>query len=180
MKIKYITLSILAFSLLSCKEDEHGPHDENELITTVKLNFSANGQTQTFAYRDIDGDGGMAAVVDKISLSPTTNYDVTVSFSDESKNPAVNITEEVEEEADEHLVIFTSNPSGLGIYSYADKDSKNLPIGLKGQFRTTTAGTGKLKVQLRHQPPVGGKDTKNGTATPGSDDVNIEFNLEVK
>jgi hypothetical protein len=167
-------------NLYSCKEKEVDPTEENELITTVKLNFANAGTVKTFKYSDPDGDGGKAAVIDKITLSPNTSYTLTIELIDESKSPAFNIGEEVKAEADEHLFIYTTNPTNLAAYTYGDKDSKNLGIGLTGNFITNAAGTGSLKVQLRHQPPVNGKPTKDGTATPGSDDVNIDFSLSVQ
>jgi type 1 fimbria pilin len=165
---------IAAILLAGCKADDPEP-DENELITTVMLRFTSGGTTRTFSAKDLDGDGGVAPVLDKITLAPNVTYDLAVEFKDESKSPVVDITSEVSEEADEHLVIYTPNPSGLMTVTVTDKDSKNLPIGLRGTARTqATAGTGKLTVQLRHQP-----GTKNGTPGPGSDDANVTFDVEI-
>lgn len=178
---KHGKLFILGFSLLAfvaCdRADDAVEPEENELITTVSLKFTEQGttNTQTFTYRDTDGDGGAApSRFDNVALKPNATYRLDVEFLDESKNPAKNITTEVAEEADEHLVIYTPSPAALLTYTATDKDSKNLPIGLTGTARTGAAGTGKLRVQLRHQP-----GTKNGTTQPGSDDVNLEFNLTV-
>lgn len=169
---------ILGFS--SCKEKEVEPTEENELITTVKLNFENAGAVTTFKYSDPDGDGGAMPSIEKINLQPNKAYNLTIELLDESKSPALNISDEVSEEADEHLFIYTPSPSTLLTYVYGDKDSKNFGVGLVGKITTNSTGTGKLKVQLRHQPPVGGVATKNGTATPGSDDINIDFDVEVK
>ncbi|MEZ4903164.1 MAG: hypothetical protein R2822_16095 [Spirosomataceae bacterium] len=114
-----------------------------------------------------------------ISLKANKTYQLEVSFLDESKSPAENITQEVKEEADEHLVVITSMPAALFIYTATDKDSRNLPIGLVGSLKTNAANTGTLRLQLRHQPPVGGVAMKDGTANLGSDDVNVAFNLTV-
>lgn len=160
------------------------PDDENELITTVQLNFTEIGGAsapQTFTYRDIDGDGGNApSAFGKITLKPNTTYTLTVGLKDESKTPAEDIGEEVKKEADEHLFIFTPSPASLLAYTYGDTDSRNFPIGLTGTVKTGAVGTGKLKVQLRHQPPVSGNLVKDGTPGPGSDDVNLDFDVEVK
>lgn len=177
-------LSILAVFFLvgfnSCKEKEIEPGEENELITTVNLKFTNAGNSQTFKYLDLDGDGGKVATIDKISLKPNTEYSVEIELFDESKSPKLNISEEVAAEADEHFFVYTANPASLLKYTYTDKDKNNLPVGLKGTITTTTAASGKLKVQLRHQPPVNGKATKDGTANPGSDDINIDFDLAVQ
>ncbi|TDB64038.1 hypothetical protein [Arundinibacter roseus] len=173
----------LTLFLTQCKKAEDvEPEEENELITTVVLKFTESGSTTPlqFTFRDTDGDGGNAPTTfDKIALKANTSYTLTVEFLDESKTPAEDITEEVEEEADEHLVIFTATPASLLTYVYGDKDANNFPIGLTGTATTGAAGTGKLKVQLRHQTPVNGVPVKNGTPGPGSDDVNLDFDLEV-
>jgi hypothetical protein len=144
------------------------------------LNFKNGNDFKSFSYKDLDGDGGIAPVVDKISLVANTSYDLSIEFLDESKSPAINITQEVNGESDEHLVLFTPSTNALGSYSYADKDVNLLPIGLMGKYSTMSAGIGTLKVQLRHQPPINGKNTKDGTPTPGSDDIKIDFQIEVK
>lgn len=179
--MKKLGIVILSFVLaISACKDEHDVGHENELITTVKLNFKNGNETRSFSYKDLDGDGGMAPTVDKISLKPNISYDLSVEFLDESKTPALNITEEVKEEADEHLVVITPSSATVGAYTYSDKDVNLLPIGLMGKFTSKSAATGTLKVQLRHQPPINGKKSKDGTATPGSDDINIDFQIEVK
>lgn len=162
----------------SDKADEPEPADENELITTINLKFTEQGTTtvQTFSWQDKDGDGGQAPTkFDKIVLKPNKTYDLAVELLDESKTPAEDITKEVEEESDEHLFVFTTNPATLATYAYGDKDVNNLPVGLNGTLKTAAAGTGKLRVQLRHQA-----NTKDGTPTPGSNDVDVNFDLTVQ
>ena len=166
------------FAAVSCKEAP-APEDENELITTVKLKFTEGTTSQTFEWKDLDGDGGKAPTIQGVALKPNKTYKLDITFLDESKTPATDITTEVAKEADEHLVIFTPMPTNLLTYTYGDKDANNFPIGLAGSVKTTAAGTGSLKVQLRHQPLVNNMRQKNGTITPGSDDVNISFVVTV-
>lgn len=173
-------LAIIALSIISCSKTSIDAVDENELITTVKLNFTAGGTTQTFSYSDPDGDGGKAPTIDNISLKANTTYTMNIQLLDESKNPVSNITDEVSTQRDEHLFIYTPSSSTLLTYTYGDKDSRNLNVGLTGSVKTGAVATGKLKVQLRHQPPIGGKASKDGTAAPGSDDVNIDFNVVIQ
>ena len=171
----------LLLSMVACKDTSVDVEEENEIITTVKLNFTSGGTTQTFVFNDPDGDGGNAPTkFDNISLKPNTSYTLTVELLDESKTPADNITNEVKTESDEHLFVFTPSPASLLTYTYGDKDPRNFPIGLTGTAQTGAAGTGKLKVQLRHQPPVNGKEVKDGTPAPGSDDVNLDFNISIQ
>lgn len=178
-------LAIGSLLLLNgCKKaTDPQPADENELITTVTLRFTQQGttNTQAFSYQDKDGDGGAAPTkFDAVTLTANTSYSLTVEVLDESKTPTNNVTSEIKEKQDEHLFVYTASPTTLLTYTYGDLDSRNFPVGLTGTARTGAAGTGQLNVRLRHQPPINGVAVKNGTATPGSDDVNLNFTLTVK
>jgi hypothetical protein len=178
-KITWTLLFGITALFTQCKDsgNEVKPDDENELITTVILKFTEQGTTNvsTFKSSDPDGEGGNPPVIDAISLKANTTYSVGIQLLDESKTQPVDITKEVEEEAEDHLFLYTASPTSLLTYTAEDKDSNNYPIGLAGKAVTGTTGTGKLKVQLRHQP-----GNKNGTATPGSDDVNVDFDLKIQ
>ncbi|MCF2503394.1 hypothetical protein L0663_08415 [Dyadobacter sp. CY107] len=179
-RISWTLLLAVAMSFTQCKDagDDVQIDDENELITSVTLKFTEEGTTNTtsFSYKDADGDGGNAPTrFDTIALKPNKTYTLAIELLDESKTPASNITEEVAEESDEHLFVYTPTPSTLLTYTYGDKDINNYVIGLTGKAVTTAVGTGKLRVQLRHQP-----ESKNGTPSPGSDDVSLEFTLKVQ
>jgi hypothetical protein len=179
-KLTWMLLFGIATLFTQCKDsgEEVEADDENELITSITLTFTevGTGAVSTFAYKDPDGDGGNAPTrFDTISLKANSSYIVTPEFLDESKTPVENITEEIKEKAFEHLLVYTPNPTTLLTYTYGDKDASGYPIGLTGTAKAGTAGTGVLKVQLRHQP-----NAKNGTPAPGSDDVNLDFNLKVK
>jgi hypothetical protein len=176
-KFPILLLIVLA---LGCKEKEVAPAEENELITTVKLTFTENGQTKVFKISDLDGDGGMPPIKEKILLEVNKSYILKVSFLNETATPVEDLNTEITAEADEHLVVISPNPRAIASYTYTDKDPNGLPIGLEGVFKTSNSGTGQLRLQLRHQPPVNGKNTKDGTATPGSDDVDLTFDLEIK
>lgn len=179
----FIGLTLL---LAQCKSASNvEPDDENELITTVQLEFSPTliftGDPTLFTYRDIDGDGGNPPTrFDTISLVAHAEYLVKITLLDESKNPAQDISKEVKAKSDEHLFVFTPAPATLLTYTYGDKDPRDLPLGLIGTVKTGAAGTGTLRVQLRHQPPISDKIQKDGTPNPGSDDVNLNFNVIVK
>lgn len=176
-----IYLAIAGISMTACKKEAPAAEDENELITTVRLKFTQGTTIQTFEFKDIDGDGGAAPTkFDRIVLKPNTTYTLAVELLDETKTPVENKTDEVKKEQDEHLFVFSPAPASLLSYSYGDKDSKGFNVGLTGTAKTTAAGTGTLRVQLRHQPPIGGVAAKNGTVGPGNDDVNLSFNLTVQ
>ena len=181
---RYAALSALAVLLAQCKNASNvDPSDEGELITTVRLSFTeaGSGTLRTFEFQDKDGEGGNPPTrFDRVVLPANSTFTMTIELLDESKPTPVDITKEVQEEADEHLFVFTTTPAGLITYTYGDKDSRGLPVGLVGSARTGNAGMGTLKVQLRHQTPRDGRPRKDGTPGPGSDDVNLDFPLTIQ
>ncbi|WP_304064125.1 hypothetical protein [Pedobacter glucosidilyticus] len=180
-KFKFLAFAVLLIgSISACKKDEPLPDvNEDELITTVTLRFTnaANpSDVVTVTARDLDGDGGNAPVIGSIQLRPNATYNWEVTqILNETESPAEDIKEEIEEEDDEHLLVYTATPANLIAINITDKDRNNLPVGLAGTATTTAAGTGSLRVTLRHQP----NGLKNGTATPGSTDFEFTFPLTV-
>lgn len=177
-----ILILYLVFIFGGCgKKEEPAPEDENELITTVRLKFTESGTTttQTFEWKDLDGDGGNAPTITSVILRSSRTYKLDVEFLDESTTPAINKTTEIQTKADQHLVVLAPSPSSLFSYTPTDKDSRNFPIGLTGTVVTSSTNMGTLRVQLRHHPPINGQPVKNGTVIPGSDDVNVTFSLTV-
>ncbi len=180
-KLSLIAFMAITVAVTSCKKDkkELPKIDENELFTTIKLKFTDQANTsdvKTFIWRDVDGDGvGNPAVIDNIILKPNTNYNMEVSeILNESATPVQNITDEVKEESDEHLLVYKPSLNLLTV-DITDKDKNNLQIGLSSIVKTNTAKNGTLQVILRHQPGV-----KNGTEAPGSTDFDISFNVKVQ
>jgi hypothetical protein len=181
-------LALGAFSLVvvSCKKDAAKPtdnhdHNDSELITTLELKFSGKGvlgndTTFVVMFNDTDGDGGNAPTqFDTIHLLKNSTYKVELTLLDKSKTPKDTISNEVLEEANDHLFFYSSNPSGLVNVLITDKDSNNKNLGLKSTWTTTNTGSGKVKVQLMHQP-----GTKDGTSATGDTDVEVDFEVNVK
>jgi hypothetical protein len=153
----------IAFGLLlaACGGDDGGSSNDNEVITTVILRFTpTTGSAVTAEFDDPDGDGGQAPTVDPVSL-PAGNYTLTVQFQNRLETPPEEITDEVRDEHDVHLLLFTgtavvgpatTNTSGPLMQSYSDMDGNGLPVGLENSI-VASAGTGQLTVTLRHMPP---------------------------
>lgn len=171
----------LATVMAGCKGSDPEP-EENEFISTVQVTFTpaGGGSPITASWKDLDGDGGMAPTVTPLNLAANTTYTVAVKFLNETVSPVDDITKEVEEEADEHLVVFTPAPANLLQFTITDRDSRNFPIGLASRAVTTGAGTGNLQVVLRHQPPVNGQPIKNGSPTLGSTDADVTFGVTIR
>lgn len=160
--------------LMSCGEDPD-PVNEEELITTVILKFTPvmGGPTVNFTWRDLDGDGPNQPVIQTITLNANTTYSVAIQLLNESETPAEDITEEIEEEADEHLFCFeVSNGLNLSI-TRTDTDGA-FEVGLESEWVAGAASTGQVTVILKHQPGV-----KNGSCAPGEVDVEATFPVTI-
>lgn len=179
LTIKYL-LPLFAFGILlatGCnKDDDDHDHDPQELITTVQLEFTpSTGSPLTFTFKDTDGIGGNAPVVDNIALAANTVYTLRLKFLDESNASDVeDITVEIGEESAEHLVCF-SVEGGIPLPVIQDTDTNGKPLGLESRYTTTTAGTGKLTVALKHNPD---KAAASPCST-GETDAEVVFNVAI-
>ena len=176
--LAFLALGVITFS--SCKDDEivNPPNpNEEELITTVELvftNAADSSDVSTFKFADPDGEGGDTPTQhDTIRLAQKTNYTLAVRFLDESTTDVEDITEEVKEEAEEHLVCYTADASTS--ITITDKDANGLDLGLAARVETTDAVSGTFTLSLKHQP-----DGKNGSCDLGETDVEVAFALEVE
>ena len=149
-------LAILSLSLSACGPLGNGALNEQEVITSMILTFTpaGGGAPITAEFDDPDGDGGELPTVQPIALAPG-EYALTVRLQNRFEDPPEEITDEVRDEADEHLFLFTGSataPGGPITQRYADQDANGLPIGLESTV-TARSGAGSLVVTLRHMPP---------------------------
>ncbi len=179
----FIALTIIAAAGLSaCKKDkpiENPPVvNEEELITTCQLTFTdVNGvqPTVTATFRDVDGPGGNAPeLFDTIRLQANTTYNAVISLLNESVTPAESISDEVLEEADEHLFCFTPAITLNLAITRTDSDGQ-FEIGLQSQWVTGIASARETTIRLKHQPGV-----KDGTCEPGDTDLELSFRTEIQ
>lgn len=190
----------LAFALAACGSDPGHGHNEAEVITTIQLTFApAGGGAPVVAVADDpDGDGGEPPTVDPIELA-VGSYDLAVRFENRLEDPAEDITVEVEDEADQHMVFFTGTavdgpasdrPGAPLAHLYGDQDENGLPIGLANDV-VAAAGAGVLTVTLRHLPPINATAVKTEdtaaevasgglTAIGGETDATASFELTVE
>ncbi|CAM3778358.1 hypothetical protein [Aquirufa aurantiipilula] len=183
MKSNFVYVFFFTLVLFSCKKDPAvEPTDDNELITTVELEFTnSKNVTKTFSFQDLDANSITPPdKFESIVLDANENYDMEVKVYDESRKPRVDVTEKIEEDAEAHLFVYKVTPASLFSLKAKDKDKNNLPVGLKNTGKTQGKGVGKLHVILKHQPPANGKRTKNGDEEIGSTDIDLEFKLEIK
>lgn len=198
-----IRTSGLVAALSSCLfvacGDDGGSTNENEVITTVILEFAPAGGGAAIAaeFDDPDGDGGAPPTIDPVNLTAGT-YALAVRFQNRLETPAEEITTEVTNESAFHQLFFTgtavvgpasSTATGPLTQSYSDQDANGFPIGLANAV-TAAAGTGTLTVTLRHmppeEPPVKAANTamlvKSGglDAIGGSTDAQVNFTVNVQ
>ena len=181
-----LSLSILVLSMLlftGCKKDDPVIPNEEEVITTLNytLTPSDGGTPVVFTFQDLDGDGGNPPIITGGTLAMNTTYIGFLELLNELETPPGNITEEVEEEADEHQFFFQTSLSGVN-FSYDDMDANGNPIGLLTTVTTEGPGNGTITVILRHEPDKFALGVSNGDITNagGETDIEVVFNVEVK
>lgn len=183
MKNLYFLVTVLFTILLaSCSKDNETPEavNEEELITTLKVTLVpvSEGNTIVLTTRDLDGDGPNEPVVTVSSnLTAGVAYNGTIELLDETKSPADNITEEVEEEADEHQFFYTIG-SGLDVTATATNlDSEGNLLGTEFELTANTASSGSLTFTLRHEPT---KPNDGLSSAGGETDIAATFSITVE
>lgn len=186
---KQFTLASIAFATLlfgatACNKTDDPKPDEQELITTARLTFTAASGSQTFNYKVQNGFGSGTpgtVSIDTIKLAPNTVYAVAVQILNESETPVEDITAEIIAEQLEHLFLFSSTPgTGAGSLTFSNglKDSEGRNFNLSGTMTSGAAGSGSLDMYLMHAPT-----DKNG-ATPaasgGETDVHATFPVRLQ
>ncbi len=111
-------------------------------------------------------------------LVANTTYEGSVAFLNETENPVEDITEEVEEEDDEHQVFFTPG-GGLDLTTeYENFDADGNPLGTLFTLTTGEASMGNFTITLRHELTK----PNDGLASAGGDtDIEVTFTeLEIQ
>ncbi len=185
MKTHNLPLWALLFSLVlfvACDPEEPGDGPEPELITTLNYTLTpTDGEVVVLTFQDPDGDGGDAPVISSGTLSANTTYVGTIELLNESVDPVEDITEEVEEEDEEHQFFFMSTVAGLTV-DYADQDEDDNPVGLTSSLTTGDASTGTLTINLIHEPQkdADGVATGDISNAGGESDIEVTFSIVVQ
>ncbi len=168
----------LSLTVFSCSDDPE-PVNEEEVITTMTVTLSASDASSVeLKYQDLDGDGPNAPVITVSGdLATETVYSGSIVLLNETESPAENITEEVEEEDDEHQFFFTVGSGLDAAVEYGNFDADLNPLGTEFLLSTGAAGSGSLTFTLRHEP----KKPNDGTLSDagGETDISASFNLTV-
>ncbi len=188
-------LLVGALFLTSCSDDDDSmPVNDEELITTMLVTLVDGADTVTLRFYDEDGADGPTEPVSEIvgTLKTSTTYNGSISILNESEDPAENVNEEIEGEADEHQFFYLTNDFGITI-EYTDQEcdynedpcegSNTLPVGITFTLTTTDAtGKGELRVVLRHELDKDAQGVADGDITNagGSPDIDWTFDIDVE
>lgn len=180
-KTRYLGLLFLAFNMVSCSDNTSNPVNEEEVISTVRIRLTGGGQVVTLISKDLDGEGPNAPdVTVSGNLNANTSYTGSVEFLNETVNPAVDLTSEIQLEGIEHQ-IFYQPTTGLGTFTYTDIDANGKPIGLTFNLLTGNATNGTLRVTLRHLPlkTAAGVSVGDITNAGGATDAEVVYPVVV-
>lgn len=171
----------LLLALGACGESSTAPGGENEVISRVTLTLTpSTGGTALVTYiDDADGNGPTApsAQVAVPALVRGVTYTGTVKFENRLSNPVEDITEEVEDEANEHRVFYTVTGTGVTV-STTDVDGQNRPLGVrftKAVAAGATAGTTRVVLCHYDDTPKPAAATSCTTET----DIDVTFNYTI-
>lgn len=177
-------LIVCAALFNGCKKDEEAvapPVPGNEFLTTVELvavNTADPTDSMVASWTDTTLVPHPAADINTpvLNLKANASYRVSVLFLDETQSPAGDVTAEIKERQNYHLICFTPLNANVTVKrTDLDTNVPALEVGLQDLFTTGAASTGQLNVQLRHQP-----NAKNGSCDPGSTDADVTYTVNIK
>ncbi len=180
-----ITVAAGLCTLAACNKDEKqvSPEDpENEFMTTVRLvaeNTADPSDVDSASWVKLNPDDTTAPDLSHATLNLKANatYTLHVKFLDETKTPPEDLTEEIWERRNYHLVCFDAAQGLNAAITRTDLDDNTpqLPVGLTNSLTTGATSEGNLEVTLHHQPNV-----KNGDCAPGSIDADVNFTVNIQ
>jgi hypothetical protein len=195
----YLKATLLSSVLLfiSCDKDDT-PDVENEIEVFTKAvivvtNISDDSsETYNFEVEEHDHDHDHAVLVQnqegddhgdhtEIELESDSEYKFEITFlNDSDPNNVIDMTEEVIEEADEHIVFYELIGDGISFDTTSGDtvDSEGNALNLVTKWTTTAATVVDVEAYLIHQPT-----SKTGTTRDdfgGATDVEIEFEAHVE
>ncbi|WP_299836643.1 type 1 periplasmic binding fold superfamily protein [uncultured Tenacibaculum sp.] len=184
--IKLLALLFISALVFTGCSDDDTPDEvvEEEVITTMTITLSATGQTDVvLRSQDLDGDGPNAPVLTVSGpFAANTTYTGSIVLLNETESPAENITEEIEEEDEEHQFFYTATGVNATFAYAGPNDENGNPVGLNFTLTTGAASTGSLGFTLRHEPmkTATGVSTGDITNAGGETDIETTFNVTVQ
>lgn len=179
-----ILAGLLPLLASACNDDPStGPdsidHEEANMVVLQLINSANPSDTITATFLDKDDAGGNPPTIDTLRLTSNASYSGAVRLFHQHGSIATELTADIEREKDKHQFFFTAKDGAAGrvFITPTDKDSKNLPVGLKFTVvvGSGTPTTGKLNVVLGDFDEV----AKDGINHSPESDVDVEFPVVV-
>jgi hypothetical protein len=172
-------LAITCFTSCSNDDEVEVPNEEEVITEVIYTLISQTDPTDivVFTFLDADGEGGADGTSTTLgNLKASTAYNGTITFTNTIEGE--DITEEIDEERDEHQIFFETTVSGMTL-AYTDEDSNGFPVGLTSTATTDAAGTGTLKITLRHEPAKDADGVAAGDIANAGGETDIEVTFDV-
>jgi hypothetical protein len=181
-KMKFIAMAIFATVVLTSCDDDDTPEavNDEEVITTmtVTLTPSTGGTAVTLQTQDLDGEGPNAPVVTVSgNLTSGVVYNGVIVLLNETESPAENITEEVEEEDDDHQFFYTIGTGLNATTTYSNFDGNGNNLGTEFALTAGTASSGNITFTLRHEPT---KPNEGLSDAGGETDIEATFSVTIE
>lgn len=180
-KLSYLILLITTFLIFntSCEKHNHN-HGDHDSINRVIYELKAGSETVSLSFNDPDGEGGAAPVIVGGTLKANANYTGSIKLFTLHDGQYEELTSEILADGTKHQFFFTSTVSGI-VVSYDDKDASNNPIGLTNKLQTGSAGSGILKLTLKHEPNKSATGVSSGSMinAGGETDADISFPITI-
>jgi len=174
---------LLTTAFASCKKDAH-EHNDEEVITTLRLTFApvGGGTNLVYQYDDADGPGGNQPTKEEIVLQPNKSYNVTLQLLNKTVNPAADKTDEIKQEGTSHRFYYEPAAGTNITVSGLDNDANGVALGLSSNWVSGAAATGKMKITLRHYGgnPPGKAANDPVNSTKSSTDLEVLFNTRIQ
>ena len=179
----FLSLFLCVALATSCSNDDDNPDpvNEEELITNVILTFTNNADSNdTVVMSSIAPDGQDGTSTETIvgSFTSGATYSLRLAITNASETPADDVlNDDIIPEADEHF--FTYAVNSINLTMTRDAGDVDGPDGNKLGVNTTwvagATSTGNVQISLTHEPTSVDDSTGFGTASGGSQDLNITF-----
>ena len=185
--IRLFAMAVLAVGMLaSCDSDDDNPGEvlEEEFWTRFSVTFTNDNDAfdvVTVSVIDVDGEPGPLPAEEIITgtfTSGATYSAEIVLFNDVEGEDVLN--DDIIPEADEHFFTYAV-AGGLDMTMQRDDNdilrSDGEKLGVETTWFPGNPGIGNLQIILRHEPTSVSDDGGFGSASGGSEDVNVTFEV---
>lgn len=168
------TLALLLVAL-GCGNEEPSGAGELELINETTLTLVPVGGGVTEVATIVDDLNGTLTQDRVLELVPGTTYDASITLTNSTVSPPIDITQEVIAESDEHRFFYTIIPATAGVtVTNLDLDSNGVVFGQTFQLVVASdfSGAVAINVILSHfdDQPKG-----DGSVPSTETDVDVDF-----